>query len=82
MAEVPRAVQMLMVELVSLELKQGANAVNHQAVSSFSNDGYSETYAEPLTTERIQALEHHLVQTYLSEELDDNGVPLLYLGVD
>ena len=81
MAEVPEAVQMLMVELVALEATRGAAVLENQAVSSFSNDGYSETCAEPLTSERIQAMENDLILTYLLGEQDDNGVPLLYLGV-
>ena len=82
MAEVPEAVQMLMVELVALEATQGAAVLDNQAVSSFSNDGYSETYAEPMTAERIREQENELILTYLLGEQDDNGVPLLYLGVD
>lgn len=82
MAEVPEAVQMLMVELMALEATQGAAALDNQAVSSFSNDGYSETYAEPLTAERIRELENELILSYLLGEQDDNGVPLLWLGVE
>ena len=82
MAEVPEAVQMLMVELVALEATQGAAALDNQAVSSFSNDGYSETYAEPMTAERIREQENELILTYLLGEQDDNGVPLLWLGVE
>ena len=82
MAEVPEAVKMLMVELVALEATQGAAVLDNQAVSSFTNDGYSETYAEPLTAERLHAQENELILTYLMGEQDDNGVPLLYLGVD
>ena len=81
MAEVPEAVKRLMVELVSLEENQGAELTAHQAVTSFSNDGYSETYADPLTGERVKEIECALVLEYLSEEVDDNGVPLLFLGV-
>lgn len=81
MAKVPEAVKRLMVELVGLEANQGAELLQHQAVSSFSNDGYSETFAEPLTEERVKEIEHRLVNEYLSEEVDDSGIPLLYLGV-
>lgn len=81
MAEVPEAVKRLMVELVRLEENQGAEMTEHQAVTSFSNDGYSETYADPLTGERVKEIECDLVLEYLSEEVDDAGVPLLYLGV-
>ena len=81
MAEVPEAVKMLMVELVTLESTQGAAMMDNQAVTSFSNDGYSETYADPLTAERVMEIEQDLIQEYLSGETDDTGTPLLYLGV-
>lgn len=81
MREVPEAVQRLMVELVTMEENQGANLMEKQAVTSFSNDGYSESYADPLTADRVRELEADLVSQYLSDETDDNGTPLLYLGV-
>lgn len=82
MREVPEAVKLLMVELIPLEASHGAAVLDNQPVTSFSNDGYSETYADPLTEERITEIEHKLILEYLSGETDDNGVPLLYLGVD
>lgn len=81
MAAVPEAVKRLMVELVTLEATQGAEITENQAVTSFSNDGYSETYADPLTGERVKEIECDLISEYLSDETDDNGTPLLYLGV-
>lgn len=82
MREPPEAVKRLMVELVTLESTQGAAVQDNQAVTSFSNDGYSETYAEPLTVERVKEIEGELIMEYLSGEIDDNGTPLLWLGVD
>ena len=81
MAQVPEAVQRLMVELVTLEVTQGGNLVDTPPVSSFSNDGYSETYAQPLTAEMVGQIELDLILKYLCDETDDNGTPLLYLGV-
>lgn len=81
MAATPEAVKRLMVELVSLESTQGAEIAENQPVTSFSNDGYSETYADPLTRERVQEIECELVLDYLSGETDDSGTPLLWLGV-
>lgn len=81
MENIPESVKLLMVELISLEKAQGASLAENQAVASFSNDGYSETYADPLTAERVKQIEYDLVCQYLSGETDDNGVPLLYLGV-
>ena len=82
MKAVPEAVKRLMVELVSLETDQGAEIAERQPVTSFSNDGYSETYADPLTQERVKEIEYELVSEYLSGETDDFGTPLLWLGVD
>lgn len=81
MAVVPEAVKQLMVELVTLEGTQGAELNEGKCVTSFSNDGYSETYADPLTREQVKEIECNLVSQYLSEETDDEGTPLLYLGV-
>lgn len=82
MREIPEAVKQLMVELIPLEATQGAAVRDNQTVTSFSNDGYSETYADPLTGDRLKETEHNLIIEYLSGEKDDNGVPLLYLGVN
>ncbi len=81
MATVPEAVKFLMVELINIETVSGSQAVLSPAVSSFSNDGYSETYAEPVTAEVISAAKSTLIRQYLSGECDDTGVPLLWLGV-
>lgn len=77
----PEAVQRLMVELVMLESTQAGNLADKPPVASFSNDGYSETYAEPLTAEKVQEVEEALILEYLSGETDHRGTPLLYLGV-
>lgn len=82
MQAVPEAVKRLMVELVTLESTQGAEITERKSVTSFSNDGYSETYADPLTGEQVKELECELVSEYLSGETDDAGTPLLWLGVD
>lgn len=82
MTAVPEAVKRLMVELVTLENTQGAEVTVGKCVTSFSNDGYSETYADPLTGEQVKEIECDLVSEYLSEETDDEGTPLLYLGVE
>lgn len=81
MKAVPEAVKRLMVELVTMESTQGAEITERKSVTSFSNDGYSETYADPLTGEQVKEIECNLVSEYLSEETDDEGTPLLYLGV-
>lgn len=81
METVPEAVKRLMVEMVTLEATQGAAALENQPVTSFSNDGYSETYAQPMTAETVKGIEMDLVVDYLADESDNQGTPLLYLGV-
>ena len=81
MQNVPEAVQRLMVELVTLEATQAAELVKNQPVTSFSNDGYSETYAQPMTAETVKQIELDLIVEYLADERDHNSTPLLYLGV-
>ena len=81
MEVIPEAVKLLMVELVTLEATQGAAMLENQPVTSFSNDGYSETYAQPMTAEVVKGIEMDLVLDYLADETDDHGTPLLYLGV-
>ena len=81
MKAVPETVKRLMVELIGLEIGQGAELTERKSVTSFSNDGYSETYADPLTGEQVKEIQCNLVSEYLSEETDDEGTPLLYLGV-
>ena len=81
MDQTQEAVKRLMVELITLEATQGAAILDNKPVTSFSNDGYSETYAQPLTTEMVRQLEMDLIVDYLAEETDDSGTPLLYMGV-
>lgn len=81
MPEPPEAVKRLMVELVTLEATQASELVENQPVTSFTNDGYSETYAQPLTAETVKQIELDLIVEYLANERDHNGTPLLYLGV-
>ena len=81
MKAVPETVKRLMVELIGLEIGQGAELTERKSVTSFSNDGYSETYADPLTGEQVKEIQCNLVSEYLSEETDDEGTPLLFLGV-
>ena len=81
MKATPEAVKRLMVELIMLEATQAGELAQNQPVTSFSNDGYSETYAQPLTAETVKGIEMDLVVDYLADETDNNGTPLLYLGV-
>ena len=51
-------------------------------LSGFSNDGYSETYAAPVTADTQDAGLYGIIANWLASSKDDNGTPLLYLGVD
>lgn len=83
MAEVPEAVQRCMVELVNaLFDADPTQAVTTAPLSGFSNDGYSESYAQPVTAQSVESGLYGLICDYLATEKDDNGTPLLWLGVE
>ncbi len=83
MAEVPEAVKRCMVELIeAMNTADPTQTAVKPAVSGFSNDGYSESYANPVTTESLETAYYGIIRDYLATETDDNGTPLLYLGVD
>lgn len=83
MEEVPQAVQMCLVELINaMDKADPTETAVSPALSGFNNDGYSESYAEPVTAEHLETSLYGIVREYLSGEVDDYGVSLLYLGVD
>ena len=62
--------------------KAGAEAqANTPTVTSFSTDGYSESYGKALSAEDAELSMNRLIVTSLYGEYDDKGVPLLYKGV-
>lgn len=81
--EIPEAVKRCMVELANAMDKSDPTKTASEAVlSGFSNDGYSESYAEPMTTETQENNLYGIIRSMFSGEYDDNGTPLLWLGVD
>lgn len=83
MAAVPEVVKRLMFELITIDAAAGiTKGIVTPALSSFSTDGYSESYQETGAQEYVTQAENSLIIDYLATETDDNGVPLLYLGVD
>lgn len=83
MKEAPEAVQRCMTEMINvMSAADPAETASEAPLSGFSNDGYSESYAEPLTVETLEENLHRLILDYLAAETDDNGTPLLWLGVD
>lgn len=73
LTEAPEAVKRLIFELVAVSEADIAGG----AVTSVSNDGYSETYA--VVNNEEKAL--NLIAAYLSTERTADGTPLLYRGV-
>lgn len=82
MAKVPEAVRMCMVSMINIEAKAGAEAqLSSPQVSSFTTDGYSESYKQAPGISEVQQEQDKLVRSMLYGELDDTGVPLLYRGL-
>ena len=83
MSAIPRAVKFCMVALIELEHTVGLEAqASSPAVTSYSTDGYSETYSGAITAENASKRLNSVVFDYLYGEVDDNGVPLLFRGVN
>ncbi len=83
MAEVPEAVKMCVMCLISLESTVGVQAqAEKPVVTSFSTDGYSESYGKAMGAADADKSMNAVVGEYLYGEKDDNGVPLLYRGVN
>lgn len=82
MAVISEAVKRCMLSLIEMENAVGIETQASTPVkASFSTDGYSESYANVITSETSGARMDTLATTMLYGELDDEGVPLLYLGV-
>ena len=82
MAAVPEAVKMCMMSLIRIGTAAGAEAqISSPTVTSFNNDGYSESYGHALSAEDAEAEMDKQIKTYLYGEENDYGVPLLYRGV-
>ena len=77
MQEVPESVKWLTLELVDM----AAQAAENANLSSEKVGEWSKSY-EVVTEAERQEKENALIRSYLTAETDDNGVPLLYLGVD
>lgn len=73
---IPKAVKMLVYELVQINAKSD---VSEDRVTSESVGSWSKTYADVKANE-IKSLKMNLITDYLSEETDENGIPLLYRG--
>lgn len=83
MAQVPKAVKMCMLSIITVDSAAGAEAqATKPVVTSFNTDGYSESYGKAMSAQDASASINRLIKAGLYGENDDNGVPLLYRGVD
>lgn len=84
MAQVPEAVKLCMTSIINANAAVGADALSASPlVASFNTDGYSESHGS--AADQQAALQNALnrqIREMLSGELDDNGTPLLYRGLD
>lgn len=83
MSAVPEAVKLCMMSLIQIDSKAGVEAqVENPVVTSFNTDGYSESYGKALSAEDADKSMFASIRAMLWGEADDNGVPLLYRGLD
>lgn len=84
MAEVPEEVKLCIMSLIKVDSKAGVDAqVDNPLISSFNTDGYSESYGS--ATDQIATLQKSMnatIREMLYGVLNDEGVPLLYRGLD
>lgn len=84
MQTVPNAVKLCMTSIINADAAAGADALAASPlVSSFTTDGYSESYGGAAEQQAaMQAALSRQIKEMLYGELDDNGTPLLYRGLD
>lgn len=82
MEAVPEDVKLCMMRLITIGAAAGAEAqISNPTITSYTNDGYSESYGHALSAEDADAAMNQIIQTGLYGVLNDHGVPLLYRGV-
>lgn len=83
MVNIPEAVKMCMMSLITVEAAVGVEAqVLNPVVTSYNTDGYSESYGKAMGAEDAAVSMNVTVRTLLYGETNDEGIPLLYRGVD
>ena len=84
MKTVPEEVKLAMMCIIKVDSKYSADAQVYNAIaSSFSTDGYSESYGSAEEQARTaQQMVTEQARKMLIGVLDDTGVPLIYLGVE
>lgn len=83
MSSVPTDVKLCMMSLIEVDRKVGVEAqATNPVITSFNTDGYSETYGKALSVTDAEKSMSATIKTMLWGVKDDNGVPLLYRGVE
>ena len=84
MQEVPEEVKMAMMCIIKVDSKYSADAQSDSAiVSAYNTDGYSESYGGiSEQSDNAQTQLNQQLSKMLFGVLDDDGVPLLYRGVE
>lgn len=83
METVPEEVEMCVFSLMQVESKLGVVAqTENPVVTSFSTDGYQETYGNVQNTSDASRTMDDMVKHYLYGVKDDYGTPLLYRGCE
>ena len=82
MAVISEAVKRCMFSLIGTENAVGIESqATRPNVTSFSTDGYSESYGNAISSGDAGKSMNDLAVSMLYGEVDDNGTPLLYRGV-
>lgn len=82
MEVISEAVKRCVFSLINTENAVGIEAqASKPNVTSFSTDGYSESYGNAISSGDAGKVMNDLAVSMLYGELDDNGTPLLYRGV-
>ena len=76
MPDVPEAVRMLTFELIQVNAK---GDLSEESVTSESVSGWSKSFKD-VSKEDFDKERMRLILSYLSDEYDDQGTPLLYRG--
>lgn len=81
---VRNAVKYAAFDLVNVIHADAQNGADGREIASMSNDGMSVTYVPGASNAAAAAAHRHgtIVRQYLEWEMDANGTPLLYAGVD
>ena len=82
MGAVPEAVKLCMMSLIGIEGVYPIRFNVIPVVTSFSTDGYSESYGKAMGAQDAVQSMNAVIGTSLYGEVDDDGVPLLYRGTD